>query len=266
MERDDAFKALTATEAEAAAYEKKHRGQPPEVPPGEDDVGGAQAEWWETDVGLARIRGQIRTSWIVAPADGKRPTTAEAQALSKARRERRKVATDNPEDRTDGERCIDDTRAGPPLDNGAQNDNYQFVQTGDRLAIEGEWMHEVRVVRIGDRRHPPANIRLPTGDSIGWWDGDTLVIETTNFLSRDVDAPNGDPKADMKVIERLTRVSPGELLYSYAVTNPARFSQTWQAEMPLHAAKGPIYEYACHEGNYGLRNILAGARRQDAVK
>jgi hypothetical protein len=263
MERDDAFKTLTITEAQAAAYEKAHRGKPPEAPPGEDDVGGGQSEWWETDVGLARVRGQIRTSWIVAPADGKRPMTPAAKAFSKARHERRKTDFDNPEGRDASERCVDDTGAGPPLDNGGYNDNFQIVQTGDLMVIRGEWMGAYRIVRIGDARHPPADVRLPGGDSIARWDGDTLVIETTNFLPRDVDAPSGDTRADMKVIERLSRASADTLTYGYSVTNPARFSQTWLAEMPLRATKGPIYEYACHEGNYGLVNMLAGARRQE---
>ncbi len=261
MERSEAFKTLTITEAQAADYEKKHRGKPPEAPPGEDEVGGLQSEWWETDVGLGRVRGQIRTSWIVAPADGHRPVTAAAKAFGKARRARNKVDFDNPEDRNAGERCIDDLGAGPPLDNGGFADNFQFVQTGDQLIIFAEWMSTFRIVRIGDTHHPPADIRLPGGDSIAHWEGDTLVIETTNFLPRDVDAPNGDRSADMRVIERLSRVSQSELLYTYAVTNPARYSQTWQAEMPLHTLKGQIYEFACHEGNYGMANILAAARR-----
>jgi hypothetical protein len=276
LERPDEFKTLTLTKAETAAFETKHRGKPPERAPGEDAVGGDQTEWWETDVGLARIRGQVRSSAIVAPANGKRPFTAAARAFNKVRREQRKLAPDGPEARDPGERCID-TGAGAPIENGAQTDLYELVQAGDRLAIYSEYMHDVRVVRISeaahgdDLRHPPPSVRLAGGDSIGWWEGPTLVIETTNYSPMDVDAPDGDPRADMKVVERLTRVSPTQIFYAYSLTNPARYSQTWQAELILNATKGPIFEYACHEGNYGLANILAGARHleregSDAVR
>ena len=264
QERPDDFKTLVVTEAEARAFEAAHRGKPPEFPPGEDDVGGSASEWWERDVGLARIRGQLRTSWIVNPADGQRPATAAAKAFGKAEHARRKVDFDGPESRDPSERCTD-TGAGPPLDNGGYNDNFQFVQTPGYLAIHAEWMHDVRVIRIAAKgqalSHPRPDLRFAGGDSIGHWEGDTLVVETTNFSPVEVRDPNHNPAADMRVIERLTRVSPSEILYAYAVTNPARYTQTWQAEAVLRTTKGPIYEYACHEGNYGLPNILAGARR-----
>jgi hypothetical protein len=261
-ERDDAFKTLTVNPADAAAYEKKHRGRPPEDP--DDTVGGGDSEWWETDVGLARIRGQIRTSWIVSPADGKRPMTAQAQAFGKARRERRKVDFDNPEGRMGSERCVE-SGAIPPLENGGYDDNYQFVQTGEALLIYAEWMTTWRIVRIGDTHHLPSGLRVPGGDSIAHWEGETLVIETTNFLPREVDAPNGDATADMRIFERLTRLSPTELGYAFSVTNPARYTQTWMGEVAFHPANGAIYEFACHEGNYGLTNMLAGARHAEAT-
>ena len=267
MERPDAFKSLTPSTAEAEAFEKANRGKPPKIGDKDNPVGGPDSEWWERDAGLARIRGQLRTSWIVSPADGKRPFTAAAKAANKARREDRKVGFDGPEARDANERCVAVDAAGPPLDNGGQNDNFQFVQTGDHLAIYSEWMHVVRVVRLasstGPNRltHPPSSIRFPMGDSLGWWDGEDLVIETTNFRPEDVNAPDGDARADMRVVERLSWLSPREVLYAFSVTNLARYTQTWQAEMVLHAAKGPIYEYACHEGNYALQDMLAGARR-----
>lgn len=266
LEREDDFKTLSVPVADAAAYEKKHRGKPPEAPPGEDDVGGVQSEWWETDVGLARIRGQIRSSWIVSPADGKQPFTQAAKAGMKARRDRRKVDFDNPEGRTTDERCMNTDAAGPPLQNGGYNDNYQFVQTPGELAISAEYMHDVRVVRIGGAGHPPTSMRMHMGDSIGRWDGETLVIETTNFTPPEVDPLHPDTTGDMRVVERLTRLASGEILYGFQVTDPARYTQTWVGEMVFHATPGPIYEFACHEGNYGLTNILAGARHQEAVK
>jgi hypothetical protein len=268
LERPDDFKTLTVTEAEAAKYEKAHRGKPPEVPPDDPDhaVGGVESEWWETDVGLARIRGQIRTSWLVSPASGKLPTTPEAKAFFKARGERRKVDFDNPEGREQSERCVESDGAGPPYQNGGYNDNLEMVQTGDHLVLHSEWMSSLRIVRIGARDHLPADLRVPGGDSIAWWEGDTLVVETTNFLPRDVDDPKRDPKADMKTLERFTRTGPDELLYAFRVTNPAVFTQSWAGEMVLRRAGKPMYEYACHEGNSGMVNMLAGARHEETLR
>jgi hypothetical protein len=256
LERPKELKRLVVSEAEAAAYEKENRGKVPMFP--DDAVGGAQSEWWEIDFGLARIRGQIRSSWIVNPADGQMPRSAAARARGKAESERRKVDFDNPEARPGGERCLPDNT--PPLANAGVNDNYQFVLTRDRLAIYAEWMGDLRIVRIGDKRHAPAALRSWLGDSIGWWEGPTLVIETTNFMPAEVRAPGGDASADMRVIERLTRTGPDEITYTFSVTNPAVFTQTWQGEMVLHPATGRIFEFACHEGNYALPSILAGGR------
>lgn len=264
LERPEDLKTLTLTEAQAAAYEKLHRGKPPESSPETVAIGGDSSEWWETDVGLARIRGQIRSSWLVAPADGQLPITKEAAAFFKARSAKRKVGADNPEDRGGSERCVATDGAGPPLGNGGHNDNLQIVQAGDQLALYAEWMASLRIIRIGKTTHRPPDQRQTNGDSIAHWEGDTLVIETTNFTPSDVDSPRGDPKADMRTIERLSRISPAELLYAFSVTSPEVYSQTWQGEMVIHATKGPLYEYACHEGNYSLANILAAGRYADA--
>ena len=263
LERDDAFKTLVPSEAEARAYEAKHLGKPPDNP--DDTVGGAESEFWETNVGLARIRGQLRTSWITSPADGKYPYTVAAKAAHKARRERRKVDFDGPESRSLDERCLETSASGPPLTNGGYNDNYQLVQTKDQVAILAEYMHDVRVVRLDPgARHPPAGVRRWMGDSIGRWEGDTLVVETTNFMPPEYGAQMGDLSSDQTVVERFTRTGPGELSYAFRVTSPSEFVQTLSGEMVLRAAKGPIYEFGCHEGNYALPNILLGARRSEA--
>ena len=247
MERPDDFKTLTVTEAEAAKYEKAHRGKPPDfLPPDDPDhaIGGVESEWWETDVGLARVRGQVRTSWIVSPADGQMPVKPEAKAFFKARRDQRKVDFDNPEGREQSERCIETDGAGPPYQNGGYNDNLEIVQAGDQLVLHAEWMSSLRIIRIGAKAHLPADIRVPGGDSVARWEGQTLVVETTNFPARDVDDPKGDPKADQKVVERFTRTGKDEILYSFSVTNPAIFTQTWVGEMVLHPSTGRMYEYA----------------------
>jgi hypothetical protein len=261
LERPDDFKTLTVTEAEARAYEAKHLGKPPDIP--EDTVGGGDSEWWETDIGLGRIRGQIRSSWIVSPADGQLPLNAQTKAANKARGARRKIDFDNPESRSRSERCVSTEAAGPPLLNGGYADNYQFVQTGDRLAIWAEYLSVMRIVRLEPgARHPPASVRLAAGDSIGHWEGATLVVETTNFIAPEVGSA-APPGADMTVIERITRISPSELHYAFWVRNPAQFTQPWQGELPLHATKGPIYEFACHEGNYALRSMLSAGRQAE---
>jgi hypothetical protein len=248
------------TAAEAATFEKVHRGKVPDIGDKDNNVGGPESEWWETDQGLARIRGQVRTSWIVSPADGHRPFTSAAKAARKALREKAKLPPENPEDRDTDERCIG-IGAGAPILNGGLNDNLRLVQTPDRLVIFTEWMNDTRIVRIGEAAHPPQSVRVAGGDSVGHWEGDTLVVETTNFSPAEVAAPDGDRAADMRVVERFTRTSPTEIFYAFSVTEPARYTQTWQAEMLLHPANGRIFEYACHEGNYGLANMLAVARR-----
>ena len=262
LERPDEFKALIVSDAEAAAFEKIWRGKPPKI---KDDVGGADSEWWDTDVGLARIRGGARTSWIVAPADGQIPFTAAAKAANKALGDRRKVDFENPESRDLGERCLATGSAGPPLRNGGQSDNFKIVQTPDRIAILTEYGGNVRIVRLGDARHPPTSVRLRMGDSIGRWEGETLVVETTNFSPTEVRAAQGDTHADMRVVERFSRTSPTEFLYAFEVRNPARFAQAWQGEMIFRKLAAPIFEYACHEGNYSLPGILSGARQQEAA-
>lgn len=262
MERPDELKTLVVSEAEAAAFEKIWRGKPPEI---KDDVGGADSEWWDSDVGLARIRGGARTSWIVAPADGQIPFTAAAKAANKALGDRRKVDFDNPESRDLGERCLATGSAGPPLRNGGQSDNFKIVQTPGWIAILTEYGGNVRIVRLGDARHPPASVRLRMGDSIGRWEGETLVVETTNFSPIEVRAAQGDTHADMRVVERFIRTSPTEFLYAFEVRNPARFAQSWQGEVIFRKLDAPIFEYACHEGNYSLPGILSGARQQEAA-
>jgi hypothetical protein len=144
------------------------------------------------------------------------------------------------------------------------NNNYQIVQTADSVAIVVEMNHDVRTIRLNAKGHLPPSIRPWMGDSIGRWEGETLVVETTNFNPGESLRPYFGAtmylSKDAKVTERFTRVSPTQILYQFAVEDPTVFSQTWRGEMPLNATKGPVYEYACHEGNYALPGILAGAR------
>jgi hypothetical protein len=148
------------------------------------------------------------------------------------------------------------------------NNTYQIQQARDHVAIVVEMNHDVRIVRLTDRTHPPAHVRPWMGDSVGWWEGDTLVVETTNFNPGETLRP-GIPTVvyvskDAKVTERFTRLSPTQILYEFRVEDPTVYTKPWRGEMPLNAAKGPVYEYACHEGNYALPGILGGARRTEA--
>jgi hypothetical protein len=144
-----------------------------------------------------------------------------------------------------------------------------IVQTRDHVVLVGESNHDARIVRLGDRRHPPAAVTAWMGDSVGWWEGETLVVETTNLSPRDRWRWNeGDwipltPGA--RFVERFARTGPNSLLYSFEVDDPGAYARTWRGEIPFHPQAGAMLEYACHEGNYSLANILAGARREEAA-
>jgi hypothetical protein len=235
------------------------------APPVVKDV--ANSDFLEMDLNLAKVRGQTRSSWVVEPSDGKIPLTDEARALGLARFNNRPFG--NPEDRPTEERCLTaiGNPEGPPMMNTGFNGHYQFVQTNDHVAIHIEMNHDVRVIRLTDHKRPHASITPWMGDSIGWWEGDTLVVETTNVH------PKGASFGSMMglyaykptsiVRERFTRVGKDEIVYEFSVEDPTLYAKPWKAEMSFRPAPGPIYEYACHEGNYSLENILAGARAQE---
>ena len=271
LQRPAAFKSLVATEAEEAAvvagfktavgdanaaFVDPAKPAPPVV------EAAPQADVIETDMHLARIRGEYRTSAIVDPADGRIPfTDAGRQATRAANRE----TFDDPESRPSSERCLIGVGSpdGPPMINTAFNSNYQIVQTPDYVAINIEMNHAVRVIRLADRKHLPDAIRPWMGDSFGWWDGDTLVVETANLNPQGAIHTVGGGfaySAQGRLTERFTRVADDRILYEFTVDDPVNFTRPWSAQMPMRATKGPIYEYACHEGNYSLPNALAGAR------
>ncbi|HEX2817639.1 MAG TPA: hypothetical protein VHN39_14690, partial [Phenylobacterium sp.] len=153
--------------------------------------------------------------------------------------------------------------SSPPMMAPAVSAVKQIVQTRTEVAILSEMNHDVRIVRLGGH-HPPPNVRLWMGDSIGHWEGATLVVETTNFHSQEQMHGILLKSPDARVTERFTRVAKDQILYEFEVDDPAVYTTPWRAQMPLNADTGPIYEFACHEGNYGLTDILAAARRADA--
>ena len=150
--------------------------------------------------------------------------------------------------------------AGAPTTPTAYNNNTQIVQTPESVAIHNEMGHEVRVIPLDGRPHLPPAIHQWKGDSRGRWEGDTLVVETTNFSDKNSFRGSGP---HMKLTERFRRVDADTLLYQFTVDDPETFTQPWTAEIPVSRTPGPIFEYACHEGNYALRNVLAGARAQE---
>ena len=225
---------------------------------------GYNAFWTDPGTRLVRIGGEARTSILTAPATGRlpgRPTSSNGAAATGRARGQLGGNFDNPENRALGERCIVGFggTSGPPMLPVLYNNHYQIQQTGDSVVILVEMVHDARIVRLGGA-HPPASVRTWMGDSVGRWEGDTLVVETTNL--RREEGLRG-PEDNMQVIERFTRVSPQQILYQFEVVDPAAFASPVKGEEVLNFTKDKIYEYACHEGNYAMTGILAGARQAE---
>ena len=239
------------------------------------NVGGYNYFWIDAGDHIAVVNGEHRSSLIVDPPDGRvPPLTAAARTWAQARaaRFRQFGQYDNPENRPLGERCIMSfgSNAGPPmLPNGFYNNNYTIVQTKDHVMILTEMVHDVRIIRMGDGPALPPQVRPWMGDSRGRWEGDTLVVETTNFhpmqtLSAAIPMTGAWGASDsLRVTERFSRTDEHTILYRFTVTDPVNFTAPWSGEVPMLAMTEQVYEYACHEGNYALSNILSGARAQE---
>ena len=213
----------------------------------ERDVGLAYNQFW-WDRGLS----DGRTALIIDPPDGRMPYTAEAR--SRGAGNRRPRGDDGPEDRNLWERCL--TRGVPRL-GGAYNNNFQLFQTPGHVVILHEMVHEVRVVPLDGPPHVGDSIRQWNGDSRGHWEGDTLVIDTTNFTG---ETNYNGSTAGLHVVERLTRADAHTLTYEVTLDDPTVWTRPWTAALALPMTEGQMYEYACHEGNYGMENLLRGAR------
>lgn len=259
LERPPAFDGPTTTEEKAKAFALAN----PEafMADTSDGVGARVSEWWEFGGEMTRIGGQIRTSLIVDPPDGKMPYSVAGRARLKQLQQDVLTAFDGPEVRPATERCLagGSGATGAPLFVPRYNANYQLVQTPTHLVISMEAGREARIIRIDAPRLPPA-MRRWMGDSIGHWEGDTLVVETQGFVPGDAFKPSAPilVSENAKVTERFTRLSPGEILYTYAVDDPETFTQPWRAEMILHATQARMFEYACHEANHSLVGMLEG--------
>jgi hypothetical protein len=214
--------------------------------------------WLDRGSQVVTIDGEKRTSLLIDPPDGKIPPLTDARKQYLASRQQ---SFDGPEARPLGERCLlaFGSASGPPMMPVLYNNHYQIVQSKDAVMILVEMVHDARIVRLGGT-HVASNVRKWMGDSIGHWEGETLVVETTNFT--DHESFRGATR-NARVIERFTRVAPDKIHYRFTVEDPQAFTHSFTGEMPFHRTDDAIYEYACHEGNYALRGILAGAREQE---
>jgi hypothetical protein len=218
--------------------------------------------WVDPGTKVMRVAGQPRSSIVVSPKNGRMPLRPEAAARIQAQFGNARVGNfDGPERRPLGERCLIGfgSTAGPPMLPVLYNNHYAVAQSKDEVAIEVEMVHDVRLIRLG-AQHEPAAIRKWMGDSVARWEGETLVVDTTNFRP---DQTFRGASPDMKVTERFTRISPNQLLYQFEIVDPATFTEPVKGEVAWNLTKDPIYEYACAEGNYALPGILAGAREAE---
>ena len=228
---------------------------------GDADVGRAYNEFWRD---RGKLTPDMRTSMIIDPADGRvPPLTSHAQKTAALRRAaNRGHEFDGPENRSLAERCIQVRNAGPPMIPTNYNSNYQIVQSPGYVVLLSEQIHDVRIIPTSGRPHIPSNLRLISGDSVGHWEGNTLVVETTNFTDQTAFQDSGE---HMKLIERFTRTGPDTLIYEFTVDDPESFTRSWTARYPMTKTTDLIYEYACHEGNYGLEGSLSGARAGESA-
>lgn len=275
LTRPDEIEQLVLTEAQAAYWEKEGAERLADIddlPEGDleagDNVGGYNSAWLDPGTRVLRVRGEPRSSIIVDPEDGQIPYTLVARGKYYWRLGRMMLRENNPEERPNGERCTVGfgSSGGPPMLPVLYNNHYQFVQTQDNIFILVEMNHNVRTIRMNAQPLPKA-VRPWLGDSLGHWEGDTLVVRTTQFH------PQQSMRLAIKhqlmmtpdsvVEERFTRLADGEILYTFTVSDDSIYKQPWRGEMTLRTSEGPIYEYACHEGNYALPNILAGARQEE---
>lgn len=246
------------SEREAAEFQERVLRPSGEGPPGLQAGSSIDEFWFE--------RGNVvsgrRSSLIVDPPDGKVPPLTQVARERTAVRatERRLQAADGPEDRSLSERCLLWPSAGPPMLPTGYNNNYEIVQTSGYVVILVEMIHDARVIPLDGRPHIGANIHQWLGDSRGRWEGNTLVVETTNFTDKTVFRGSSE---HLHLIERFTRTDSDTIRYEFRVEDPTTFTAPWSAEIPMRKTQGPIYEYACTEGNYALADILAGARADE---
>ena len=277
LERPDYFESLEISDDEAMAARQSSEefnqtlDNPyalGETPESGGDVGGYNVAWMDPGSDFFKLNGKYRSSIITYPESGKLPRRLTRWAIEGPSIYRMFTRADHPEERSLGERCVVGfgSSGGPPMLNVLYNNHYQIVQSPGYVMIMVEMNHDARIIRL-DSDHNPDNMKPWLGDSVGWWEGQTLVVKTKNHH------PQQKFRAairhqilmmeEAEVTERFTRVSKDEILYQFEVNDKKAYRDVWKGEMPLRSTESRIYEYACHEGNYAMANILAGARAEE---
>ena len=232
--------------------------------PGPENVGGYNGFWITPGDALAQMNGKYRTSLIVDPPDGKIPWREEGQAVRQSQREELPMGmaeSDGPEGRTVSDRCLVSFASTAPFMSSLYNNHMQIVQSPTHVVLLAEMVHNARIVAVDQEfRDLPYDKWL--GDSIGYYEGDTLIVQTKNFNPWQV-AKERLVSSNILLTERFSRVADDKLHYSFTIDDPELYTQPWTAEMPMYTGED-LFEYACHEGNYAMRAILAGARRQES--
>lgn len=225
---------------------------------------GYNAFWVDPGTQFGRVKGEYRTSWITYPESGRVPYSEEGTAMRRARFTSSR--NDGPEGRSLGERCLIGfgSTGGPPMNNVLYNNLYQIVQTEDYVMIMVEMVHDARIIPI-DKDHRPDEFKQWLGDSVAHWEGDTLVVETINLHPQQIPSNSAPITGQGRIVERFSRYSDDQILYEFEVNDPVYYTQSWGGAMSFNTTDTKPYEYACHEGNYGLVGILAGARRDEVT-
>lgn len=235
------------------------------APTDRNTMAGYNLFWIDRGSKVGRVKGEARSSWIVDPPNGRMPISEAGRARIREIQARR--AEDGPEGMNPADRCLVGSRGsgGPPMLNNIYNNTYQIVQTHTHVMIDVEMMHDARIIRL-EQDHRPAAVTQWLGDSVGHWEGDTLVVVTKGWNRQHGDYEPVYLSERATVTERFTRTGPGEITYAFLVDDPGFYTQPWKGEMVFTPSNGPVYEFACHEGNYALKHILTGARVREGTK
>jgi hypothetical protein len=262
LERPDSVTKAFYTPEEAAEMDRRAAARE-----GDQTAPGTEADvhYDFSQFGLDRSQStfvqSLRTSLIVDPPDGKLPPlSAEGQTRAAEAAKRTGGRWDSAQHNQLDDRCIIMAGAGPPMMNAGYNSNYHIVQAPGYVMILVEMIHDARIIPLDGRPAPPPGVREWMGISRGRWEGDTLVVETTNFNGKN---PFRGSSENMRVIERFTRVDDETIRYIFTVEDESTWARPWTAELPMKKTVGPLFEHACHEGNYGLYNTLVGARLEE---
>jgi hypothetical protein len=256
------------TPEEAARWDREVAARNEEPPPQSSAArtGTGTYNTFYREFGTRTVK-TLRTSIVTDPPDGRIPPLTPAAAAIRQRRVERMRLAENPEDLGLQDQCLAFVTAGPPLLPYSYNSNYQIVVTRDAVLVHAEMIHDARIVHLDGRGHPPSSVRLWMGHSVGRWEGETLVVDTTNF--KDGSGYYGDAGGNfgfdenLHLVERFSPFDADTLLYQFEIDDPTAFTRPWKGELTMARSTENIYEYACHEANYSLENMLKGYRAAD---